>query len=146
MTLEEELGVTLEEDSSAGFSSPGELFAEVLSSQATRPKASAKATLVKKFFFISISLQKFQVPFENSLYFYADLSERILNAMMANAPATFMLALRPAIGMVTFMVVAAMISGAIPSSSFPKIIRPFSGHVTLFISGMSSPVSRAIIS
>ena len=43
--------------------------------------------------------------------------------MMANAPATFMLALRPAIGMVTFMDASAMISGAMPSSSllfFPK--------------------------
>ncbi len=58
MTLEEELGMTLEEDTSAGFSSPDEPFAEVLSSQATRPKASANATLVKKFFFIFHFLAK----------------------------------------------------------------------------------------
>ena len=66
--------------------------------------------------------------------------------MMAKAPATFMLALRPAIGIVTFIVASAMSSGAIPSSSLPRIMRPFSGHVTLFMLGMSSPVSRAIIS
>ena len=66
--------------------------------------------------------------------------------MMANEPATFMLALRPAIGMVTFIVASAMISGAMPSSSLPRTIRPFSGHFTLFMLGMSSPVSSAIIS
>ncbi len=58
MTLEEELGVTLEEDSSAAFPSPDEPFAEVLSSQAARPKASTKATLVNKFFFIFHFLAK----------------------------------------------------------------------------------------
>ena len=44
-----------------------------------------------------------------------------------------MLALRPAIGMVTFMVASAMISGAMPSSSLPRTIKPFAGHVTLLI-------------
>ncbi len=44
-----------EDDTSAGISSPGELFAEVLSSQAARPKASANAQVPKarKFFFTS---------------------------------------------------------------------------------------------
>lgn len=65
---------------------------------------------------------------------------------MANAPATFMLALRPAIGMVTFIVASAISSGAIPSSSFPRMIKPFSGHLTSLMLGMSSPVSSAIIS
>ena len=64
MTLEEELpgssvgdeAVKIEEDdTSTGFSSPDEPFAEVLSSQATRPKASANAQVprARKFFFMS---------------------------------------------------------------------------------------------
>ena len=66
------LGMTLEEDSSAGFSSPDEPFAEVLSSQATRPKTSAKATLVKKFFFIFHFLAKISESFKNCRCYYAE--------------------------------------------------------------------------
>ncbi|OWV06206.1 hypothetical protein B7993_06520 [Fibrobacter sp. UWH3] len=61
MTLEEELPgssvgdevVKIEEDdTSAGFSSPDEPFAEVLSSQATRPKANAQVPRARNFFFM----------------------------------------------------------------------------------------------
>ena len=66
------LAMTLEEDTSAGFSSPDEPFAEVLSSQATRPKTSANATLVKKFFFIFHFLAKISENFKNSRCYYAE--------------------------------------------------------------------------
>ena len=52
------------------------------------------------------------------------------NAVIAKAPATFMLAFLPHIGIVTLKSASAMSSGEIPSSSFPRIINPFLGHVT----------------
>jgi hypothetical protein len=42
-------------------------------------------------------------------------------------------------------VACSMSSGAIPSSSFPRMISPFSGHFTSVMLGMSSPVSSAMI-
>jgi len=45
---------------------------EPSSPQATRPKVSAKATLVKKFFFIFHFLAKISASFKNSLCYYAE--------------------------------------------------------------------------
>ena len=77
LTTDEDDSTELEEDTSAGFSSPDGPLEELSSPQATRPKASAKATLVKKFFFIFSFfifhfLAKISERFKNSLYFYAE--------------------------------------------------------------------------